>query len=196
MNAGRFHHRGRLLAAGHLPRRLAGVTQVVVPPGALISPLVLEMLASAGIPLVREGQEAGGQEISPGSTLRANSQARTGHLLVAAEVAYELVGRATVEIARSGKCPSQVETKPWEQGSAGWGDWLSAEAGRRLVHFGPNPELVASVAMLRWAIPAASVQSVAQASRALSAFGPRVLAVEMPGRTLFEARHIIGLMAG
>jgi len=40
------------------------------------------------------------------------------------------------------------------------------------------------------------VQSVAQASRALSAFGPRVLAVEMPGRTLFEARHIIGLMAG
>jgi hypothetical protein len=38
------------------------------------------------------------------------------------------------------------------------------------------------------------VHSVAQATRALSAFGPRLLAVEMPGRTLFEARHLIGLM--
>lgn len=196
MNAGRFHHRGRLLASGHLPRRLTGIAQVVVPQGALVSPLVLEMLASAGIPLVREGQETGGQAPSNASADTTAAPQRNGHLLVAAEVPYELVGRATVEAARSGKCPALVETKAWEQGSVGWGDWLSADAGRRLVHFGPNPELVASVAMLRWAIPAASVQSVAQASRALSAIGPRVLAVEMPGRTLFEARHIIGLMAG
>ncbi len=196
MNAGRFHHRGRLLAAGHLPRRLTGIAQVVVPPGALVSPLVLEMLASAGIPLVREGQETVGNELPSATQVSVPTTLRTGNLLVAAEVAYELVGRATVEAARSGKCPPVVETRAWEQGLSVWADWLSADVGRRLVHFGPNPELVASVAMLRWAIPAASVQSVAQASRALANVRPRVLAVEMPGRTLFEARHIIGLMAG
>lgn len=192
MSAGRFHHRGRLLAAGHLPRRLAGIDQVVVPQGALISPLVLEMLASAGIPLVREGQETGS---SPSTVANVATDQRESCLLVVSEVPYELVERATFEFARGGKCNSKVQVKTWDAGSVGWGDWLAGDNRRRLVHFGPNPELVASVAMLRWAVPAASVHSVTQATRALSAFNPRLLAVEMPGRTLFEARHILGLMA-
>lgn len=196
MNAGRFHHRGRLLAAGHLPRRLTGITQVVVPQGALISPLVREMLADAGIQLVREGTDtpqamAGAADSSQPV---AGPVVRAGTILVATEVTYEVVERAAVEAARGGKALAGPETKPWEQGAVGWGDWLAADPARRMVHFGPNPELVASIGMLRWSIPAASVHSVAQAARALSAFGPRLLAVEMPGRTLFEARHLIGLM--
>ena len=197
MSAGCFHHRGRLLAAGHLPRRLAGIDRVLVDPNALISPLVLEMLASAGIPLVREGQDGvvgNPLAVRGASPIGHVPDPPKGHLLVAAEVAYEVVERATSEAARGGKCPGRAEIKSWDNGSAGWGDWLSADQSRRLVHFGPNPELVASVCMLRWAISAASVQSVAQASRALAGFGPRLLAVEMPGRTLFEARYLIGLM--
>lgn len=195
MSAGRFHHRGRLLAAGHLPRRLAGIDQVVVPQGALISPLVLEMLASAGIPLVREGQDTGPNQSPKATEGGQATDQRQSCLLVVSEVAYEMVERAAFEFARGGKCNSRVEVKTWEAGAVGWGDWLAGDNRRRLVHFGPHPELVASVAMLRWAIPAASVQSVTQASRALVAFQPRLLAVEMPGRTLFEARHILGLMA-
>lgn len=183
------------MAAGHLPRRLAGIDQVVVPQGALISPLVLEMLASAGIPLVREGQDTNASPSSVATEGVPGQELRQTCLLVVSEVPYELVERATFEFARGGKCNSKVEVKSWDAGSVGWGDWLTNDSRRRLVHFGPNPELVASVAMLRWAIPAASVHSVTQASRALSAFNPRLLAVEMPGRTMFEARHIIGLMA-
>jgi hypothetical protein len=169
----------------------------LVAPNALISPLVLEMLASAGIPLVREGQDGVVENTLAGrgaSPIGQVPEPPKGHLLVAAEVAYEVVERATSEAARGGKCPGQAEIKSWDNGSVGWGDWLSADQSRRLVHFGPNPELVANVCMLRWAISAASVQSVAQASRALASFGPRLLAGEMPGRTLFEARHLIGLM--
>ena len=201
MSAGRWLHRGSLLATGHLPRRLGVIDQVVVSPATLVSPLVLEMLASAGIPLVRENPEPAARSVlNPVSAVSSpmnSGQAEGCGLLVAGQVRYEVVEQAKGEVARRmASTGIELDCGLWELKSAGWGEWLHARAERKLVHFGPLPEQVASVAMLVWGVPAASVSTVAQATRVMTSVRPRVLAVEMPGRTLFEVRHMVLLVAG
>jgi hypothetical protein len=60
------------------------------------------------------------------------------------------------------------------------------------VVFCEDPGLVCCVANKVPGLRAAAVATVAQAARATRTLGVNLLAVEMPGRTFFEVRHILG----
>ena len=62
---------------------------------------------------------------------------------------------------------------------------------RSCVAFCGDPGLVCCLANKKPGVRAAAAMTVAQATRAISSLGANLIAVEMPGRTLFEVREIV-----
>lgn len=56
--SGEWRYDGRILAAEHLPRRLTGVTRVVVRPGTIVTQLAREDLSQRGITIGQESPAA------------------------------------------------------------------------------------------------------------------------------------------
>ena len=55
---------GRVLAAEHLPRRLVGVTRVIVRPGTIVTPLAREDLSQRGISISHNVSVASSNDVS------------------------------------------------------------------------------------------------------------------------------------
>jgi Ribose/Galactose Isomerase len=109
--------------------------------------------------------------------------------------AFAMVGAAVATLARSGEA--------WEPLHAGgsavaWAatvaELLANEEYNGVVLFCEDPAMAALVANKTPGVRAAAVSTVHQAARATLTIAANLLAVEMPGRTFFEIRHILQLL--
>jgi hypothetical protein len=168
---------GRLLSADDLRRHLSSQREIVVAPATVVTPLALDELRGWGVRLRREEavQQASGRGGGWGYAL----EMRDG-LVEAAVEALRRQGTALVPLA--GNTPLE-----WAKAAldCGGGIVFCADAG-----------LVCCIANKLKGVRAVAVAGAGQAARARKTLAANLLAVEMPGRTLFELRQIIRAALG
>lgn len=172
---------GRVLAAEHLPRRLTGVSRVVVRPGTIVTTLAREDLAQRGISIGHDSPK----------TSPAGPGASTGQLWIGKDRDYPFLG---LGLRMAGNSPesTSAQSDPVML-AAEAARWRQENAAGASVIFTCLPEMVAYEAGRLSGIPSAAVSAVHQAVRALATMQRPILAVEMPGRTPFEIRQILRL---
>ncbi|MCY2949900.1 MAG: hypothetical protein ACOYNP_11340 [Gemmataceae bacterium] len=172
---------GRVLAAEHLPRRLVGVTRVIVRPGTIVTPLAREDLSQRGISISHNVSVASSNDVST----------YAGQLWIGKDRDYPFLG---LGLRMAGSAPENTlaQSDPAAL-AAEAARWRQENAAGASVIFTCLPEMVAYEAGRLSGIPAAAVSAVHQAVRALATMQRPILAVEMPGRTPFEIRQILRL---
>jgi hypothetical protein len=170
---------GRVLAAEHLPRRLPGVTRVVVRQGTIVTPLAREDLSQRGIIIGHDAPASAVAKVAPTSALWVGSDRDYPFLGLGLRMAGSGLERATVR-----------ETAAL---AADAGRWKRENMAGAAVIFTSLPEMVAWEAGRVSGTPSAAVSGVSQAIRALATLERPILAVEMPGRTAYEIRQILRL---
>ena len=108
---------------------------------------------------------------------------------------FAMVGAAVQTLARSGEAWNPLHAA----GSAiAWvatvAELVSNGEYDGIVLFCEDPAMAALVANQTPGVRAAAVSTVNQAARATLTIAANLLAVEMPGRTFFEIRHILHLL--
>ena len=108
---------------------------------------------------------------------------------------FAMVGAAVQTLSRSGEAWDPLHAA----GSAiAWVATVAELVGRGeydgIVLFCEDPAMAALIANKTPGVRAAAVSTVNQAARATLTIAANLLAVEMPGRTFFEIRHILHLL--
>jgi ribose 5-phosphate isomerase RpiB len=171
---------GRVLAAEDLRRSLNGQREVVLAPDTVVTPLAAEELRANGVTLKRQIVEA--------------PPAPAAAWAFAQERPHPSVQSAVQSLRRDGlnfaemKAPDGPTLCHWARAVA---QCVVRGDCRGGVVFCQDPGLVCCVANKVAGLRAAAVLNVAQAVRATVTLGANLLAVEMPGRTLFEVRQIL-----
>jgi hypothetical protein len=172
---------GRVLGAEDLRRSLNGQRELVLSPRTIITPLAAEQLRSKGVLITRQAPEA--PPVTTGATW-GYAQERSHALVQSALQALHRDGLDLKEL------PAARDSAP-----CGWARAVSECVARGEcvggVVFCEDPGLVCCVANKLAGLRAVAVVSVAQAARATLTLGSNLVAVEMPGRTLFELRQIL-----
>lgn len=171
---------GKVLAAEHLPRRLPGVTRVVLRPGTIVTQLAREDLSQRGIII--------GHDV-PGTGAPV-AEAPAPAMWIGSDRDYPLLA---VGLRLAGKIPGLVAAPDAAALAAEAARWKRENPSGSAVAFSSLPELVAWEAGKASGSPSAPVTGVAQAVRALASMRRPILVVEMPGRTTHEIRQIIRL---
>lgn len=171
---------GRVLAAEHLPRRLPGVTRVVVRPGTIVTPLAREDLSQRGIII---GQDAPAPAANAVAT-------RASSLWVGSDRDYPFLG---LGLRMAGGGLERATVRETAALAADAARWKRENTNGAAVIFTSLPEMVAWEAGRIAGSPSAAVSGVPQAVRALATLERPILAVEMPGRTPYEIRQILRL---
>ncbi len=169
----------RLLCASDV-RRVNGYRMLQVEPATVVTPLAVDELRSHGIGIVRANVTAEEKSL----------QTSCGY---SCQQEFPAVQQAIQALSREGisfvTLPSS-DNNPWQ-----WARSIAARIQRGDcqggVIFVDDPALACCVANKVPGLRAASVTTVAQAARATLNLGANLLAVEMPGRTYFEARQIL-----
>jgi hypothetical protein len=162
---------GRLLSADDLRRHLTSQREIVLAPRTVVTPLALDELRGKGVRIRREEQ--------------ASCRASAGTWGYAEEAPDALVAAALGALAREGKTLLALSGKsPVE-----WARAAVQTPG--VVAVCGDPGLACCVANRLKGVRAVAVESAKQASRARQTLGANFLAVEMPGRTVFELRQIL-----
>ena len=109
--------------------------------------------------------------------------------------AFAMVGAAVQTLARSGEAWEPLHAA----GSAvAWAAAVAELVARGeydgIVLFCADPAMAALIANKTPGVRAAAVSTVDQAARATLTIAANLVAVEMPGRTFFEIRHILHLV--
>jgi hypothetical protein len=165
---------GRLLSADDLRRHLTGQKEIVVAPRTIVTPLAADELRGKGVRLRRE-------EIAA-----TNGKAAAGTWGYALETPDGLVESAVAAVRREGAALIVLAGHtPLE-----WALAVTKEYAGGIV-FSADPSLVCCVANKLKGVRAAAVNNVKQAAQARRTLGANFLAVETPGRTVFELRHIV-----
>lgn len=172
-----------VLTADDLGRQLNGHTQVVVPSGAIITPLAADVLRERGIVVSRSTPPENPME----SAIWAFAQDQPHAQVVSAVQALKRDGRSLCELPACGKDP----VCQWAQLIA---KCLSKGECRGCIVFCQESGLAACVANKVAGIRAMAIHTVDQAARALLALGSNFVVVEMPGRTYFEVRQILRIL--
>ena len=109
--------------------------------------------------------------------------------------AFAMVGAAVQTLARSGEAwePLHAAGSPvtW---AATVAELVAHGEYDGIVLFCADPAMAALIANKTPGVRAAAVSTVDQAARATLTIAANLLAVEMPGRTFFEIRHILHLV--
>jgi len=161
-------------------QRLAGRHELAIGPKVVITPLALEEIRRLGLTLSR-------QELSPVVSCelgvgqdRAYAEVQSALAAMAREgVLFQPLGRPEPALQLANQCGARIARGEWQ----------------RAVLFSSEPELAACAANKLPGLRAASVVNMAQARRAFATLVPNLLVVEMPGRTFFEARQVLQLVA-
>ena len=169
---------GRVLAFDDVRRRLNGHGELILSPGAVVTPLAADQLREQGVRVTREAA-------APPAV-----QAAWG---VAQERSHPLVESAVRSLEREGVALRPLAACEGE--SCRWAQALGAcvrggECSGGVVFCG-DPGLVCCVANKTAGVRAVAVTTVGQAARAALTLGANLVAVEMPGRTFFEVRQIL-----
>jgi ribose 5-phosphate isomerase RpiB len=188
-SAGRaLHWQGRIVSAEDLRQRLDGHAELVVAKQAVITPLAADELRARGVRIIRQSGE---------DKLPSNESG--GQWLMAQERRFALVAAAIPSLQRDGRAFQQVAVETGDRPTA-WAVNLARRVGnnecRGAIVFCADPALVSCVANKCQGVRGVAVYSVGQATRAASALGANFIAVEMPGRTLFEVRRILATFCG
>ncbi len=179
----------RLLSAEDLRRHLTSQRELEVLPKTIITPLAMDELKAKGIRLtwqiIRRTDDRATVVGSPTPTSTAWA--------VAAEKLEPALEAAIRSLTHDGVRLTQLSTKavsPWQ-----WAVEIATEVetGRHsgVVVFTGDPGLICCVANKVSGLRAVSVMTVSQATRARQNLAANFLAVEWPGRTLFEIRQIL-----
>ena len=172
---------GRVLAFDDVRRRLDGHGELILPPGAIVTPLAADQLREQGVKIVREAPAAGAKQ---------QVGAAWG---IAQERPHPLVESAVRSLEREGVALRPLAACEGE--SCRWAQALGAcvrggECCGGVVFCG-DPGLVCCMANKTAGVRAVAVTTVGQAARAALTLGANLVAVEMPGRTFFEVRQIL-----
>lgn len=185
---GALHWQGRIVSAEALRQRLDGQAELVVAERTVITPLAADELRARGIRIVRQ---------SDGEKPPCNES--SGQWLTAQERPFPQVGAAIAILERDGHSFQQVAMETQDH-PIGWAVNLARRVGdnecKGAIVFCDDPAVVSCVANKHQGVRAAAVYSVGQTARAASALGANFIAVEMPGRTLFEVRRILATFCG
>jgi hypothetical protein len=165
---------GRLLSADDLRRHLTSQKEIVVAPRTIVTPLAADELRGRGVRIRRE------------EIVQENGTAGGGAWSYAQETPDALVDAALAAARREGILLTMLP-------GATPLDWARAVVKERsgAIVFCGDPALVCCVANRVKGVRAAAISSVKQAVQARRTFGANFLAIEVPGRTLFELRQII-----
>jgi ribose 5-phosphate isomerase RpiB len=113
-------------------------------------------------------------------------------LAVSMDEPYPLVDAAVRALLRQGWRIRQARaTGPAVQWAKAMAEEVASGKLRAAVVFCQGPELACCVANKVAGARAVPVSTAAQLNRALLEAAPNLLAVEMPGRTYFEVRHMV-----
>jgi hypothetical protein len=112
-------------------------------------------------------------------------------IVVVQDRLYPLVQLALAMLRREGLIATTFDASGDDSGA-----WIVpiVESGRTCAIFCEKPELIACLAN-RQRARAASVTTLAQAERAVTTLGANLLTIEMPGRTFYEIKAMIRLLA-
>jgi hypothetical protein len=174
---------GNVLSADDVRRRLNGQREVRLSIQTVLTPLAIEELHRCNIRWT--------VEIEP------ESSAPT-HAAFALERESALVASAVRAVQRDGlglrrfELGHSTDCVRWALALA---DCVAREEISVALAFCDDPALACCVANKVAGVRAASVSSVDQARRAVLSLAPNFIAVEVPGRTFFELRQIIRLVA-
>lgn len=176
---------GKLLSADDLRRHLKGHSELIVQRHAIVTPLAVDELKDRKVRLVRADFGAAEKD--------AAGKAATSCLAYAQDRPFAMVAAAVKSLEREGLPLRALEDM--DGSSTAWARMLAAAAvNGKCVAFCGDPGLVCCVANKTSGVRAAAVMTVIQAARAIAALGANLLAVEMPGRTLFEIRQILATL--
>lgn len=161
-------------------QRLGSKRELVVGPKVVITPLAQEEIRRLGLTLSRQESSGKlpcvlglGQDRSYGEVQSAlGALAREGFL-------FQGPFKPDVPLQLARSCGERIAKGEWQ----------------RAALFTSEPELTACAANKLQGLRAASVASIAQAKRAFATLGANLLVVEMPGRTVFEVRQVLQLLA-
>jgi hypothetical protein len=175
---------GRVLTADDLRRSLNGHREIMLPARSVITPLAEEQLRTNGILVRRQEVEA-----------RPQPKVRWGY---AQDRPHPAIPTVVQALGREGlvfkALAGSGDTSPCR-----WARALAESVGRGDcaggVVFCRDPGLVCCVGNKVSGLRAVAVATVAQAARATLTLGANLLAVEMPGRTFFELRQILRILA-
>jgi hypothetical protein len=180
-----LHWPGRVLAVEDLRRSLNGHRELVLSPGAVVTPLAAEQLRDGGVSVTR--QKPAGRPVAGPAWGYAQDRP------------HPLVRSAVQSLARDGLQVREL---------AAGGDGLACRWARAVaecvargecqggVLFCADPGLVCCVANKLPGLRAVAVTTVGQAARSTLTLGANLVAVEMPGRTFFEVRQILRTLYG
>ena len=178
--AGVLRWSGRVLSSSDVVRSLNGHRELVLSPRTVVTPLAAEDLRDRGVTYRRDPVEV---PPTPASVW-GYAQGRP----------HPLVRSAVQALERDGLFLREMGTKI-NDSPCGWAKALAECVAkgecRGGVVFCDDPGVICCVANKVAGLRAAAVATIAQAARAALTLGPNLIAVEMPGRTFFEIRHIL-----
>lgn len=176
----------RVLSADDLRRHLNGHRELVVAPRAVITPLAADHLRSNGVRIVRQEERPAAQTSTRGGW--GYAQEKADPTVGAVVKSLEREGLTLQALPATGETPGR-----WAQAVAACIARGDCAGG---IVFCSDPGLVCCVANKVAGLRAVSVLSVTQAARATLSLGANLVAVEVPGRTLFEVRQILRTVCG
>jgi hypothetical protein len=175
---------GRVVTAEELGRSLNGHQELVVEPRAIVTPLAAEHLRAKGVRITRLPAAGTGEKHSATGTGWGFGQERPSPLVSGAVQAVRRDGVSLKELQPAG---TDLPCR-WARAVA---ECVARGECTGGVVFCQDPGLVCCVANKLPGLRAVAAVTAAQAARATLNLGANLVAVEMPGRTFFEVRHIL-----
>lgn len=173
---------GKVLSEDDLRRHLTNQNEILLAPTTIVTPLALDFLRSRRISIRRDAAKANEPQRSMSGAWGWAEEKSSG--IVAAAV-QGLIREGTKLVAWK---TLDGDLAQWTRGIAEAIAGTEVEGG---IVFCGEPELVACVANKVSGLRAAAVYGPRHATRARKNLGANLLAVEMPGRTVFEVRQIL-----
>ena len=168
----------RLLSADDLRRHLTSQKELVLLPKTVVTPLAADELRAKGVRIRWE------------STTQETKSASAGGWFYAMEKHDALVESAVQALGRDGVHVTLLDgtTRKWAEAV------LQGYAGG--IVFCANAAIVVCVANKVAGVRAASIINAKQAARVQTGLAANLYAIEMPGPTFFEVRHMLKTIIG
>jgi len=177
---------GKVLSEDDLRRHLTSQREILLAPTTIITPLAIDFLRARKVSVRRDEKPVMQAETTEAGSWGWAEETPNG-VVNAAVQALTREGTKFVALSRI------VDPIAWSRETA---DAIAATEIAGSVVFCGEPELVVCVANKVSGLRAAAVTGVRQATRARQKLGANLLAVEMPGRTMFEIRQILKQAVG
>jgi hypothetical protein len=177
-----LHWPRRVVCAADLRRSLNGHRELVILPGALVTPLAAEELQARGVLITRQEPQKQKQSTAKGTW--GYVQDRPEPVVQSAVKSLERDGAALKEL----NVPAESSACRW---AAAVAKCVASGECTGGVVFCQDAGLVCCVVNKLAGLRAVAVASPAQAGRAIAALGANLIAVELAGRTFHEVRQVL-----